>query len=105
MNRAFAILTRLPQSTLIVAVRAYRLLISPSLGTNCRFTPCCSIYSIEALSQHGALTGSYLTLRRLVHCHPWCDGGHDPVPPPKPASFFSRLLRPPASIPSKKTPS
>ena len=105
MKRALANLMRAPQSILIFTVKAYRLLISPSLGSNCRFTPSCSSYSIEALGQHGAVAGSYLTLRRLVHCHPWCDGGHDPVPPPQSASFFSRLLRPSASISSKKTPS
>lgn len=105
MRRFFFILASLPQKVLIFVVKAYRLLISPSLGSNCRFEPSCSAYSLLALSQHGALTGSYLTLRRLARCHPWCDGGHDPVPPPQSASFFSRLLTPAAFIPSKKTPS
>ena len=105
MSRSFSILTSLPQKTLIFVVKAYRLLISPSLGSNCRFEPSCSAYSLQALDQHGAATGSYLTLRRLARCHPWCDGGHDPVPPPQSASFFSRLLTPAASISSKKTPS
>ena len=98
-------LVRLPQKSLICLVKAYRLLISPSLGSNCRFEPSCSAYAIEALGQHGAATGSYLTLRRVARCHPWCDGGHDPVPPPQSASFFSRLRTPAALIPSKKTPS
>ena len=105
MSRSFSILTSLPKKTLIFLVKAYRLLISPSLGSNCRFEPSCSAYSLQALDQHGAATGSYLTLRRLARCHPWCDGGHDPVPPPQSASFFSRLLMPAASISSKKTPS
>lgn len=100
-----AALVRFPQIVLIGVVKAYRLLISPWLGSNCRFEPSCSAYSLQALSQHGATLGSYLTLRRLVRCQPWCEGGHDPVPPPNPASFFSRLLSPAASIPSKKTPS
>ena len=100
-----AALVRFPQVVLIGVVKAYRLLISPSLGSNCRFEPSCSAYSLQALNQHGATLGSYLTLRRLVRCQPWCEGGHDPVPPPNPASFFSRLLSPAASIPSKKTPS
>jgi len=107
MNRAFAMLIRAPQSILIVAVKAYRLLISPSLGANCRFMPSCSAYSLEALSQYGAATGTYLTLRRLARCNPWCEGGHDPLPLPSSpqASLFSRLLRFPGSISSKKTPS
>lgn len=65
---------------LIRLVQAYRLLLSPWLGASCRFEPTCSIYAIEALEKHGAGLGSYLTLRRLTRCHPWCAGGHDPVP-------------------------
>lgn len=105
MSRILNILACLPQRALMWLVMAYRLLISPSLGSNCRFEPSCSAYSLQALRQHGAARGSYLTLRRLARCHPWCDGGHDPVPPPQSASFFSRLFTPAASIPSKKTPS
>jgi hypothetical protein len=105
MSPVIAVLTRLPKIALMGLVKAYRLLISPALGSNCRFEPSCSAYSLQALDQHGAAKGSYLTLRRLVRCHPWCEGGHDPVPPPNPASFFSRLLKPAVSISSKKTPS
>ncbi|MBG6077962.1 membrane protein insertion efficiency factor YidD [Polaromonas sp. CG_9.11] len=105
MSRILTILKCLPQKSLMGLVTAYRLLISPSLGSNCRFQPSCSAYSLQALDQHGAATGSYLTLRRLARCHPWCDGGLDPVPPPQSASFFSRLFTPAASISSKKTPS
>ena len=65
---------------LVFLVKGYRLLLSPWLGSACRFEPTCSIYSIEALQTHGAARGSYLTLRRLSRCHPWCEGGHDPVP-------------------------
>lgn len=105
MSRILTTLVCLPQKVLMGLVMAYRLLISPSLGSNCRFEPSCSAYSLQALGQHGAAKGSYLTLRRIGRCHPWCDGGHDPVPPPQSASFFSRLLTPAASIPSEKTPS
>jgi len=66
---------------LIGLVKAYRLLLSPWLGQSCRFEPTCSVYAIEALEQHGAAAGSYLTLRRIARCQPWCQGGHDPVPP------------------------
>ena len=68
------------KSVLITLVRAYRLLLSPWLGSSCRFEPTCSVYSLQALELHGATRGSYLTLRRLARCHPWCAGGHDPVP-------------------------
>lgn len=91
----------LPQLLLIGLVRAYRLLLSPSLGSACRFEPSCSAYSLQALQQHGAAGGSYLTLQRLARCHPWCDGGIDPVP----ATLFTRLVTPVASNPSKKKPS
>jgi hypothetical protein len=74
-------------------VKAYRLLLSPSLGGSCRFEPTCSAYALQALEQHGAAAGSYLTLHRIARCQPWCDGGHDPVPPEKPR-LFSQLLSP-----------
>jgi uncharacterized protein len=67
---------------LTVLVRGYRCFISPLLGPNCRFYPSCSCYAEQALQQHGAMRGSYLTVRRLMRCHPWHEGGYDPVPPP-----------------------
>ena len=72
---------------LIGVVKAYRLFLSPWLGSACRFTPTCSVYSIEALETHGAAAGSYLTLARIARCNPWCAGGHDPVPADKPRLF------------------
>jgi uncharacterized protein len=65
---------------LILLVKVYQWLLSPFFGQQCRFYPTCSQYSVEALEKHGALRGSYYTLNRLIRCHPWCDGGHDPVP-------------------------
>ncbi len=67
------------QSFLMALVRGYRLLLSPWLGSSCRFEPTCSVYSLQALELHGAVRGSYLTLRRPARCHPWCAGGHYPV--------------------------
>jgi uncharacterized protein len=96
---------RLPQQGLIVLVKGYRLLLSPWLGSGCRFEPTCSSYSLQALQLHGAARGSYLTLRRLVRCQPWCEGGHDPVPPARETSLFSRLVTSVTSPPSEKTPS
>lgn len=62
-------------------VHAYRLLLSPWLGNNCRYQPTCSAYALEALERHGALRGGWLALRRIARCHPWGGSGHDPVPP------------------------
>jgi hypothetical protein len=74
-------------------VRAYRLLLSPWLGSACRFEPTCSAYALQALELHGAIVGSLLTMGRIGRCHPWCAGGHDPVPAHAPR-LFSRLLLP-----------
>ena len=80
MKSLFSTVLHLPQDALIGLVKGYRLLLSPWLGSACRFEPTCSVYAIGALEQHGAVVGSCLTLYRLVRCQPWCDGGHDPVP-------------------------
>lgn len=69
-----------PQHLLMALVRAYRLFLSPWLGSSCRFEPTCSAYALQALAQHGAASGTRLTLGRLARCHPWCAGGCDPVP-------------------------
>ena len=58
----------------------YRLLISPWLGNNCRFSPSCSQYTLDALRLHGAFRGSWLAAKRIGRCHPWGDSGYDPVP-------------------------
>jgi putative membrane protein insertion efficiency factor len=105
MKPLVAAVVGLPQTLLIGLVKGYRLLLRPWLGSVCRFEPSCSVYSLQALQQHGAAMGSYLTLRRLVRCGPWCDGGHDPVSPKGSASLFTRLVTPVTSTPSKKTPS
>lgn len=68
---------------LILAVTAYRRFVSPLLPPACRFYPSCSAYALEALTLHGALRGSWLTIRRLLRCHQLCRGGLDPVPLPK----------------------
>ncbi|OWU73518.1 membrane protein insertion efficiency factor YidD [Marinibacterium profundimaris] len=64
-------------------VRAYRLLLSPWVGFNCRYQPTCSAYAMEALERHGALRGSWLAFRRIARCHPFGGSGYDPVPAPK----------------------
>ncbi len=61
-------------------IRLYQLLLSPLLGERCRFYPSCSRYAVEALKTHGFFMGIWLSLKRIIRCHPWCDGGLDPVP-------------------------
>ncbi|QFY77687.1 membrane protein insertion efficiency factor YidD [Alcaligenes faecalis] len=67
-------------SVLVLLVRGYQLFISPLLGPRCRFYPTCSQYAIQALRTHGPFKGTWLAARRIVRCHPWHPGGHDPVP-------------------------
>jgi putative membrane protein insertion efficiency factor len=62
-------------------VRAYKMLLSPWLGMNCRYQPTCSSYALEALENHGAFRGGWLALRRILRCHPGGGSGYDPVPP------------------------
>lgn len=101
----------LPARLLIAIVQCYRLLLSPWLGSACRFEPTCSAYSLQALQQHGAMAGTYLTLHRLVRCHPMCQGGRDPVPQEVRRPFFAfssgaavRAPRVPSSIAKKTHP-
>jgi len=74
------------QHILIFLVRAYRLLISPAQAflfgghSGCRFTPTCSQFAMEVVRERGALTGTFLAVKRICRCHPWGDCGHDPVP-------------------------
>jgi|JTFN01.1.fsa_nt_gb hypothetical protein len=69
------------KQALVLLVRGYQLLLSPFLGNNCRFYPSCSSYMIEAIEVHGILKGLWLGTRRILRCHPYSDGGIDPVPP------------------------
>lgn len=91
MKSLFLSVLHLPRYALIGLVKSYRLLLSPWLGSACRFEPTCSVYAMGALKQHGAVAGSCLTLYRLVRCQPWCDGGHDPVPQ---RTLFTSLVNP-----------
>ena len=68
------------KSFLKLLIKAYQLMISPLLGPRCRFYPTCSHYAIEAIDRHGAWRGTRLAFKRLVKCHPFHEGGLDPVP-------------------------
>ena len=75
-----------PRRLVAMPVRAYRFFLSPWLGSACRFEPTCSHYALDALDRHGAGAGAYLAAHRLLRCHPWCEGGLDPVPSVPPAA-------------------
>lgn len=85
------------KTVLIWSVTIYRLFFKAWAGTDCRFEPTCSAYALQALQMHGAAAGSYLTLRRLARCQPYCGGGCDPVPTEKP-----RLFKRQCALPSEK---
>ena len=63
----------------IIIIKAYQILLSPILKTNCRYLPTCSEYSIAALKEHGLLKGFYYSLKRILKCHPFGGHGYDPV--------------------------
>jgi putative membrane protein insertion efficiency factor len=65
---------------LMFAIRAYQLTLSPMLGPRCRFYPSCSCYTHTAIERHGVLCGVWLGIRRILRCHPFAQGGYDPVP-------------------------
>ncbi|WLD93392.1 membrane protein insertion efficiency factor YidD [Alkalihalobacillus sp. AL-G] len=65
---------------LLVLIQFYRKCISPFTPASCRFYPTCSAYGLEAIQTHGAIKGGWLTLKRILKCHPFHPGGFDPVP-------------------------
>jgi putative membrane protein insertion efficiency factor len=93
VRRALRALRQLPRQTLVALVLGYRLLLKPWLGNACRFEPTCSAYALDALRRHVALAGGTLSAARLLRCHPWCQGGHDPVPEQAPRLFTTLLTK------------
>lgn len=71
---------KLITAPMILLLKVYQLTLSPLLGQRCRFHPSCSAYAVEALERHGAINGGWLLLKRIGRCHPWHQGGEDPVP-------------------------
>lgn len=76
MKKRFRPLTKL----LILLIRLYQVTLSPFIGRNCRYTPTCSNYGIQALEKYGAFKGGWLTIKRVLSCNPWGGSGYDPVP-------------------------
>jgi len=68
------------RNLLIFPIRLYQKFLSPLLGAQCRYTPTCSQYAVEALQKYGAMKGGWLALKRILSCNPWGGHGHDPVP-------------------------
>lgn len=77
-----SVISRVLTWPLIGGIYLYRFTLAPLIGGQCRFTPTCSQYALDALRLRGPFVGSWLTLRRLARCHPFCQGGYDPVPHP-----------------------
>ncbi|MCC8368739.1 MAG: membrane protein insertion efficiency factor YidD [Rickettsia endosymbiont of Oxypoda opaca] len=67
-------------SILLLIIKFYQYFISPLLGNNCRFHPSCSEYAKDAIIIYGSFKGLWLVLKRIIKCHPFCQGGYDPVP-------------------------
>jgi len=65
---------------LILLIRGYQLIVSPILGSNCRFMPTCSEYAMESFKTYGLIKGSFLTIKRIGKCHPFGGHGYDPIP-------------------------
>lgn len=80
LSVGFSGLSQALQRVLIALITGYRLWLSPLLGPRCRFIPSCSAYGLEAIQRHGPWRGGWLTLRRLLRCHPFTPCGCDPVP-------------------------
>ena len=79
-QRLVGFVVRVPSLLLMALVRVYQLFVSPLFAGSCRFYPSCSAYGLQALRVHGAMRGTWLTVRRLLRCHPWNPGGVDEVP-------------------------
>ena len=76
--RMFRFIRNLPEWTFVKLIRFYQIGISPLIGPSCRYTPTCSQYAIDAIRKYGPISGMYRAIKRILRCHPWHPGGHDP---------------------------
>ncbi|HPD94713.1 MAG: membrane protein insertion efficiency factor YidD [Bacteroidales bacterium] len=80
LSRLINFISKLLSYIPIVLIKFYQYAISPYLPNSCRYTPTCSVYSIEALKKYGIVKGLWLSIKRISRCHPWGGHGYDPVP-------------------------
>ena len=81
LNKVFSIGRKVIISPFVFLIRFYQVCLSPLKGAgSCRFTPTCSQYALEAFKKHGLIKGFYLSIKRIIRCHPWGGSGYDPVP-------------------------
>ena len=80
MNRAIDRINEGLKRFLVGLIKLYRLLLSPWIGRSCRFEPTCSRYTEEAIERFGPIKGTWMGVKRIGRCHPWHEGGYDPVP-------------------------
>ena len=80
MKKVINFIIKLPANLLILLIKIYQYTLSPFIGRNCRYTPTCSNYGIEAIRKYGAIKGGWLTIKRIASCNPWGGSGYAPVP-------------------------
>lgn len=80
MKKVIKFIIKIPANILILLIKIYQYTLSPFIGRNCRYTPTCSNYGIEAIRKYGAIKGGWLTIKRVASCNPWGGSGYDPVP-------------------------
>jgi putative membrane protein insertion efficiency factor len=73
-------MSKLLSQFFILLIRVYQYTLSPYLGRSCRYTPTCSVYSVEAIKKYGPFKGGWMALKRILSCNPWGGSGYDPVP-------------------------
>lgn len=80
IKKIFNFIVKIIALPFILIIKIYQLVLSPLFPSSCRYTPTCSSYSIEALKKYGILKGGWLSIKRILSCHPWGGSGYDPVP-------------------------
>ncbi|MBP9995423.1 MAG: membrane protein insertion efficiency factor YidD [bacterium] len=80
MRKVLRFIANVPANVMIGLIYVYKYTLSPLIGRNCRYTPTCSTYGVQAIRKYGAIKGGWLTIKRIASCNPWGGSGYDPVP-------------------------